>query len=166
MVTYEELLDYLIGAIPHRLRNQLPYEEAVELIADRWVYVANKADPENTFISLLMVYMETNHNAPHLFSERTRSIVLNAVRRRIGHFTTINNDFVKGVLSFYEQGVPLERCWSLITPDLRIKAERSTRIITLMAWNFSADIAPDEFSYVMNQKTTVPYHLTHDRSGV
>lgn len=164
MVSYESMLEYLISAIPHRLRNQLPYEESVELIADRWVYAANRADPENSFISLLMLYMETNPNSPHLFSDRTKSIILNAVRRRLGQYTTINNDFVSGVLSFYEKGVPLERCWPLVDLSLRIKAERSVRIVALMGWNFCSDASPEEFNHVMNQKITVPYHLTHDSS--
>lgn len=164
MVSHEELLEYILSAIPQRLRGKIPYEEAVELISDRWAYAAHRADPDNSAVSFLMLYKSTEPNAPHLFAERTRDMILSAVRRRLGSYQQYNNDLIRGALSFYEKGVPVSSIYKFLDPEIKQKVEKSYRIVTLMGLNFSDDISHGELCNVMSQKTTVQHQLSHDPS--
>ena len=132
------------------------------MLTERWVQAAIRVRPDNSFICLLMLYMSTDPNAPRIFDQRTTKTILAHVRSRLGRYTEYNNDLVKGILGFYEKGVPVGTIYNFLDPACRHKAEKSYKLLTIMGFNYSADISIQEFRNVMNQKRTQPQRLSHD----
>lgn len=159
MVTTDDIVDYIVSAIPERLRYKIPYEDAVGLIADRWVYSANRADPDNALISLLMLYYTTERGMT-CFTWRTQQRIIQDFNRRLGSFRTYSNDIAESLYNSYRNGVPLSVLSPYLGDLIMNKLTKSIRLVTTLGIHFCSDIDPDDCRNVMTQKTTGQRLLT------
>lgn len=146
-----KVVTHLGDAVPDHLKHKIPYEDAIALIANRWVWLSELANPDNVFISFLMLY-HTTEAGRKIFSEKTATKILTDYKARLGHFEGYSNPLASALLEFFQKGVPMKSFDQFLDPSIRTTVAKAVKALIALAFATCSDYAVDDLSYVMTQK--------------
>lgn len=153
--TFSKIIALLRDAVPQNLKKKLPYEEAVEMISSRLVWLLLQANPDNAAILFVAVYNAMSSGRV-IFSHISEERILDAATRRLGLYETYSSAHVESLLQFYNKGIPYSTFIQFMDPLLYQRSEAIVSTVINCALKECSDIDPDDLDYVMRHKIPRP----------